>query len=103
MRWLFLFMLVAFLFNGFDAGKHVFGATIEKHETKITGMDCCPDSKKETKSAATACHYCCSGLLALTKFQVVMAAFLPEGHTLPMSNGLISEPRDMPFRPPRLS
>ena len=104
MRWLFTFMLIAFLFNGFDAGKHVFGAVMEKHETvKMAGMDCCPDSKKEHKSAAMACHYCCTGLLAFTRPVLFQAQQIPEQYDLPALADLISKPQDGLFRPPRFS
>ena len=104
MRWLFILMTVTFLFNGLDAGKHVFGATIAKQEaTKMAGMDCCPDSKKENKSAATACDYCCAGLLALVSPVIVKVIELPEERVLPLIGSLISEPQDTLFRPPRLA
>ena len=103
MRWLFLFMLVAFLFNGFDAGRHVFGATIEKQAVKMAGMDCCPDSKKGTKAATTACHYCCAGLLALVKPVFIYSPSVPDEYGLLALSNLTAKPQDGLFRPPRIS
>jgi hypothetical protein len=104
MRWLFVFMLIAFLFNGFDAGKHVFGAVMEKQEyVKMAGMDCCPDSKKEHKTATMACHYCCSGLLAFTRTMLFQSNQIPEHYAFSALADLTGKSQDGLFRPPRLS
>lgn len=105
MRWLFVLMLIAFLFNGFDAGRHLFGLTTEKQETsKMAGMDCCPpDGKKDTKAAATACHYCCTGLLALAKSVQIDNREIPDEYNLLALADLTGKPQEGLFRPPRLS
>ncbi|HEU4839046.1 MAG TPA: hypothetical protein VFS88_06515 [Micavibrio sp.] len=103
MRWLFIFIFIALFANAYDAGRHVFGVTFKQTKLEtMAGMDCCPPEKDKAQSATTACHYCCSGLLACAPVLNLQPARVPDQHDFVVLVDLDGETSDSLFRPPRL-
>lgn len=105
MRWLFVFILIALFANAYDAGRHVFGVSIEHTKSgKMAGMDCCPPEKTtKAGSAATSCHYCCSGLFASAQTFDLNFADIGERYSIVRLVDLRGHSPESLFRPPRYS